>query len=99
MHLSSSHTASNLPKKFPIGTTYVVEGRSGEAGELQVYSRYVVLPGGRRINVADDNLAKAERPRRRPARGRASSQSRRKTPAIDAKKIAAATGTPRQRRR
>src|ERR1700749_1570347 len=49
MQFSTDHSPSNLPKKFPIGTTYVVEGRGGEAGELQVYSRYVVLPGGRRI--------------------------------------------------
>jgi hypothetical protein len=40
-----------LPKSFPVGTTYVVEGRGGADGPLQVVSRYVVLPTGRRINV------------------------------------------------
>jgi hypothetical protein len=32
-------------ERFPIGTTYVVEGRAGEHGKLLVSSRYVVLPG------------------------------------------------------
>ncbi len=43
-----------LPKRFPVGTTYVVEGRGGEHGDLRVFSRYVVLPGGQRINLVDD---------------------------------------------
>ena len=46
---------SRLPKHFPIGTTYVVEGRGGENGHLRVFSRYVVLPSGQRINVAGDS--------------------------------------------
>ena len=54
MHLSASHKPNRLPKRFPVGTTYVVEGRGGEEGHLRVFSRYVVLPGGRRINLADD---------------------------------------------
>ena len=54
MHLSASHKPNRLPKRFPIGTTYVVEGRGGDEGHLRVFSRYVVLPGGRRINLADD---------------------------------------------
>ena len=100
MHFSTGHIPSNLPKKFPIGTTYVVEGRGGEAGELQVYSRYVVLPGGRRINLVEDTRGKPERPRRRrPVRARAGSQAAPKAPSVRAKKIASGTGTPRQRRR
>ena len=30
---------------------YVVEGYGGEEGNLRVTARYVVLPGGQRINV------------------------------------------------
>jgi hypothetical protein len=41
-------------ERFPIGTTYVVEGRAGEHGKLLVSSRYVVLPGGQRIDIAID---------------------------------------------
>lgn len=103
MHLSANHSASNLPKSFPIGTTYVVEGRGGEAGQLQVYSRYLVLPGGQRINLVDDASLKAAGPasarKRRSSRARGGSPNGRKMPSIGAKKISAAAGTPRQGRR
>jgi hypothetical protein len=36
---------------LPVGAKYVVEGYGGEKGSLRVIARYVVLPGGRRINV------------------------------------------------
>jgi len=42
---------SSLPKRFPVGTKYVVEGRSGEPGDIRRFRRYVVLPSGRRIAV------------------------------------------------
>jgi hypothetical protein len=43
--------SSRLPRRFPVGAKYVVEGYGGEKGYLHVIARYVVLPGGRRINV------------------------------------------------
>ena len=69
MHLSISRTANRLPKRFPIGTTYIVEGQGGESGHLRVFSRYVLLPGGRRINLADDSGGPACRWARGPGRG------------------------------
>jgi len=54
MNLGAKDQPSRLPTRFPVGTTYVVEGRGGENGQLLVFSRYVVLPGGQRINVAAD---------------------------------------------
>jgi hypothetical protein len=51
MNLSSSGLSKRVPRRFPVGATYVVEGFGGEQGHLRVISRYVVLPGGRRINV------------------------------------------------
>jgi len=42
-----------LPHRFPVGATYVVEGSSGK-DDFRVISRYVVLPGGRRIDVPSD---------------------------------------------
>jgi hypothetical protein len=42
---------STLPKYFPVGTVYVVEGRSGQSGRLRVSSRYLVMPGGGRIDL------------------------------------------------
>lgn len=54
MNLSAKRQPRGLPRTFPVGTTYVVEGRGGEDGQLCVVLRYVVLPGGRRINLAAD---------------------------------------------
>jgi len=51
MTLPGKRQPGRLPKRFPVGTTYVVEGRGEEDGHLRVFSRYVVLPGGRRIDV------------------------------------------------
>jgi len=103
MHLSASRSPSDLPNRFPIGTTYVVEGRGGEAGNLRVFSRYVVLPGGQRINLTDDPVANPVQPsspqRRRRQRARSGSRSQHKAPQTRAKKIAAGGGTPRQRHR
>ena len=54
---------SQLPRRFPVGATYVVEGFGGAEGDLRVIARYVVLPGGRRINVPIDlSNAAARRP-------------------------------------
>ena len=50
-----SHSqSSSLPTRFPVGARYVVEGRGGEDGQLRVFSRYVVFPGGRRIKLPAD---------------------------------------------
>jgi hypothetical protein len=60
MHLALRRKLRQLPKSFPIGTTYVVEGHIVEGhgdeagGQLQVFSRYVVLPSGQRINIGSN---------------------------------------------
>jgi hypothetical protein len=51
MHLALRRKLRRLPKSFPIGTTYVVEGHRDGGNQLQVFSRYVVLPSGQRINL------------------------------------------------
>jgi hypothetical protein len=51
MNSSANGLPKHLPRRFPVGATYVVEGYGGEDGDLRVISRYVVLPGGCRINV------------------------------------------------
>jgi len=51
--MPQSLKSNRLPKSFPVGTTYVVEGQGGEHGQLLVSSRYVVLPGGQRIEIAE----------------------------------------------
>ncbi len=54
MSLPIDRLSSRLPHRFPIGAAYVVEGHGGKRGDLRVISRYVLLPGGRRINVPLD---------------------------------------------
>jgi hypothetical protein len=80
----------------------VVEGRGGEDGHLRVFSRYVVLPGGRRINIPA-NLAGPASPRALDCR-RARSESQAQNPAKTRservrKKFMAGAGTTRQHRR
>jgi hypothetical protein len=87
----------SLPKSFPPGSIYVVEGTGGERGRLRVSSRYVMLPNGRKIDFP-------------PAAGRpdtSSNHARRRAHALrpvrksvagrlpPAKKIAAEVGTSR----
>ncbi len=97
MHLSASRKSSRLPKRFPVGTTYVVEGRPGENGQLLVFSRFVVLPGGQRINVAADIGALAS-PRSSGRRRKSRGPERSKFPWLRAKKILSGAGTTRQSR-
>jgi len=102
MHLSAGHKPNSLPKRFPVGTTYVVEGHGGEHGDLRIFSRYVVLPGGRRINLTDDfraNFAGPASPSARRTRSRDGTSNRAKNAASRAKKIMIRAGTARQRPR
>src|SRR5690242_4727210 len=71
MPLSIRHKLGRLPKRLPVGTTFVVEGRTVPANgknneHLRVFSRFVVLPGGRLIDVGGDatGLTRGRRPRR-----------------------------------
>jgi len=38
--------SSRLPSRFPVGTKFVIEGRRGGEGQLQIYSRYLEFPDG-----------------------------------------------------
>jgi len=67
---------NRLPERFPVGTTYVVEGQGGEHGQLLVSSRYVVLPGGQRIEIAADCGKSSLCSRGRSRRDRVSHSSR-----------------------
>ncbi len=91
MPLSLRHKLNRLPKRFPVGTTFVVEGRSIPAdgkndGHLRVFSRFVVLPGGRRIEIGGDSSG-ATRSRRNRSRTRQSA------PSSVSKKIVSGRGT------
>jgi hypothetical protein len=49
--------SARMPKRFPVGTRYVVEGRSGQKGVFQVSARYLVLPSGRRLDLPTTKVA------------------------------------------
>jgi hypothetical protein len=100
MHLPASRKRNRLPKKFPVGAIYVVEGRGGETGHLWVVSRYVVLPDGERINLGGD-VARPVRSRARRARNRSESRASGAGHARSggSKKNIAAGGTPGRGRR
>jgi hypothetical protein len=109
MHLLESHNVDRLPKRFPVGTTYVVEGRGGEEGHLRVFSRYVVLPDGQRINLSGDLAADfggpaSPRASHRPlgrsrTRSESQAQNGEKRRSARAKKIMAGAGTTRRHAR
>jgi hypothetical protein len=52
-----SRTSTRLPKRFPIGTTYVVEGRAAADGLFHVSARYVLLPTGRKVSLPATPIA------------------------------------------
>ncbi len=101
MQVSASRKSGGLPKRFPVGTTYVVEGRAGDNGQLLVSSRFLVLPGGQRINVAADFGGPASpRARQSSRRHRKSlAQNPAKSRPARAKKFTAVGGTTQQYRR
>jgi len=54
MGQSTAGSSAGLPRRLPVGATYVVEGYGGGAGKLRVIARYLLLPDGNRINVPGD---------------------------------------------
>jgi len=97
MHLPMNSPPAALPRRFPVGAVYVVEGRSSAEGDLKVLSRYVVLPTGRRINVPAENAGRS-RPQAmsgRHRRSRAVEKAAKSSPVRNSKKIAHRTGTAR----
>lgn len=94
MRPPSDGESSVLPTRFPVGARYVVEGHGGEDGRLRVFSRYVLLPGGQRINIPSDL---GQLPRIRTPRSKAR-RSRSRGSRAAAKKNMHGAGTRRQQR-
>jgi hypothetical protein len=92
---------SPLPRSFPVGAKYVVEGRGGKDGELRISRRYVVLPTGRRIDVSVDPVLTAGQRvfAARRNRGQRKATGHPNAPAAPAKKISVRRGTARQHAR
>ncbi|MEA2993339.1 MAG: hypothetical protein QOD40_2259, partial [Alphaproteobacteria bacterium] len=47
--------ADRLPKRFPAGTKYVVEGKSAGEGQVHIFSRYLVFPDGTCLDLPPDS--------------------------------------------
>lgn len=92
---------NRLPRSFPVGAVYVVEGQTGEQGRLNVSARYVVMPSGKRIDVAAKRRQAPADAGRRHLRLVSSSRplARPKEFSHGAKKFLQAAGTTRQARR
>jgi hypothetical protein len=101
MRLATELRRNRLPKSFPVGAVYVVEGKGGEHGGLNVSARYVVLPGGKRIDVPARARQPATAPVQRRLRLASSSRSatRPKEFSHSAQKFLQPAGTTRQARR
>lgn len=41
-----AYRQKRLPTRFPVGTKFVIEGRAGGEGKVQVFSRYLEFPDG-----------------------------------------------------
>ena len=62
---------ARIPKVVPVGTKYVIEGKSQGEGRVHVFSRYLVFPDGRCFDLpADQGPAAPTTRRRRPAQRR-----------------------------
>lgn len=62
--------ANRLPRRFPVGTRYVLEGVPAGSGQLRVISRLLVLPNGRQFDLTDMPADPAPRRRARRSNGR-----------------------------
>ena len=59
---------AQMPARFPVGTRYVIEGKPGKGGKLEVLSRYLIMPNGRRLELS--KAAVPHRSTRRVSRAR-----------------------------
>jgi hypothetical protein len=68
-----AHSSSHLPDRVPVGTKFVIEGRRGGEGKVQIFSRYLEFPDGTFLRLP----LKPQKPLgRRPRRTRAAAPSR-----------------------
>jgi hypothetical protein len=64
MHSRTIRQTRRLPRSFPVGAVYVVEGRGGQYGHLRISARYLIMPGGQRVDVLS-TLGRSDRFRAR----------------------------------
>ncbi|MGE5164068.1 MAG: hypothetical protein ACM3IH_08600 [Sphingobacteriales bacterium] len=69
-----AYSSSRLPSRFPVGTKFVIEGKPGREGQVQVFNRYLEFPDGTFLRLplrpAKDKPAPAGRRSGRSRRSR-----------------------------
>jgi hypothetical protein len=65
-----SYESSRLPSRFPVGTKFVIEGKSGGEGQVQVFSRYLEFPDGTFFPLPTHPLQRKSGATRRSAKPR-----------------------------
>ncbi len=63
--------SKRLPSRFPVGTKFVIEGRRGGEGQVQVYSRYLEFPDGTTLSLPSRPAPRPNRRNRNRRRRRA----------------------------
>jgi hypothetical protein len=61
---------SELPSRFPVGTKFVIEGRRGGEGQVQIFSRYLEFPDGTFFPLPPQPLQQKPAARRHRPRAR-----------------------------
>lgn len=51
MSRNIARRAKALPTRFPVGTKFVIEGRPAQAGEVQVFKRFIEFPDGTLVRL------------------------------------------------
>jgi hypothetical protein len=46
-----SSQVERLPDRFPVGTRYVIEGRTSPDGRTRIHLRYLEFPDGRQVDL------------------------------------------------
>ena len=70
---------NRLPRRFPVGTRYVLEAAPAKEGQVQVISRLLVLPDGQEFDLTDATLTEAALSVDRRRRARRSTGRRQRT--------------------
>jgi hypothetical protein len=63
-----AYGSSRLPSRFPVGTKFVIEGKRGREGQVQVFSRYLEFPDGTFFPLPVSPLKRKSAPAGRRAR-------------------------------
>ena len=60
--------SERLPNRFPVGKKFVIEGRSGGGGQVQVFKRYIELPDGTFVPLPTHSVQRKSGPAALPPR-------------------------------